>query len=182
MIGFVVEGPSDKKVIYEVCRTLSIETKKKFVRPMDGNRLKRAKKHSVEMLSSGCKKVVILKDLHQYESSEINQKFNETRFPEGAKLCIVVKAIESWILADERAIGDYIGSNVKEIHNPESIPEPDKYLNKIFKKGKEREYKKGGQDSAEIAKRLDLEAVERKCPSFREFRQVVQNSQEIVKE
>lgn len=40
----------------------------------------------------------------------------------------------------------------------------------------------GGQDPAEIAKRLDLEAVERKCPSFGEFRQVVQNSQKIVKE
>jgi len=140
---------------------------------MRGNNLDKARRLTDLLLSSGCRKTIILKDLHRSTQAQIEERFNQVGFGSDAKLCIIVNAIEAWLVADEKAIGDYLSSEVKAVHNPEEIPRPDEFLNNIFKKIRGRPYLKGGKDPAEIAKRLRLNIVEQKCPSFREFRAAV---------
>ena len=172
MIGFVTEGPSDKSIVQEICRQLGIRTD---VRRMRGNNFGKARALSARLFDAGCKKVIILKDLHTSTPSEIEGKFRGEGFQSQVSLCIVVKAIESWLLADEKALSDYLGSEVEAISNPEDISEPDELLEDIFRREKGRSYIKGGRDPDEIAKRLRLRIVEKKCPSFKEFKAAVRN-------
>jgi len=68
-------------------------------------------------------------------------------------------------LADGEAIGDYLGSKIREVHNPENALKLEEVLDGIFKQNG-REYVKGGEAPREIAKRLRVEKVITKCPSF----------------
>jgi len=172
LIGFVTEGLSDKNIVQEICKKDGI---KSAFRRMRGNNLNKAKRLAHLLLSGGCKKVILLKDLHSSTSSEIKKKFEKTEFTDKVKLCIAVRAIESWLLADEKALSDYLGSEVEQVQNPEDISKPDELLDDIFRKEKGRAYLKGGMDSAEIAKRLRLNVVQKRCSSFKEFMAVVKN-------
>ena len=172
MIGLIVEDSSDERAVREICKKLNIETE---FRRMRGNDLKKAKRFADLLFSEGCKNVIVLKDLHSFEPSALKTRFAQTGFEQQAKLCIVVRAIEAWLLSDEKALGDYLGSEVKRVHEPEAIEKPNQILDKLFNKKKGRPYLKGGEDPAEIAKRLRLQVVERKCGSFKEFRETVQN-------
>ncbi len=90
----------------------------------------------------------------------------------GLHICMVVHAIESWLLADEEAISDYLGSKVKELRDPENECKPEEVLEELFKRtGKV--YLKGGDAPGEIARRLKLEKVVTKCPSFKNFKALI---------
>ncbi|MBN1455542.1 MAG: DUF4276 family protein, partial [Methanomicrobia archaeon] len=83
-----------------------------------------------------------------------------------------VHAIESWLLADEAAIGDYLNSEVREIHNPENECKPEEVMDELFKRSG-RVYLKGGEAPCEIARRLRVEKVILKCPSFKRFKALI---------
>jgi hypothetical protein len=171
LIGLVSEWTSDRDVVQEICRKSNIKTKHRLMR---GNDLRKAKTYSVQLFDEGCNKVIVLKDLHSSTTPEIEAKFRRNRFEEKVHLCIVVRSIESWLLADEAALSDYLGVPVNPVYNPEEIPNPYDYLNSIFKKARDIEYYKGGKDPAEIARRIRIGIVEKKCSSFRIFKALVQ--------
>jgi len=175
VIGFIVEGPSDEKVAEELSRKLRIQSK---IKQMHGTiNPKKAKAFADLLLDMDCENVLILKDSHCSDPAKIEKNLRDRLIEESlrdkidreVKICIVVHAIESWLLADEEAIADYLGSRVKGINNPENECKPDEVLDEIFRKhGKD--YLKGGEAPREIAKRLSLEKVAKKCPSFIKFK------------
>ncbi len=169
----MVEGSSDEKVVQEINRKLAIKAE---IRLMRGYNLSKAKRYARLLLSQGCKKIIILKDSHSSDPSEVRKEVEDERgldkFDKDVKVCIVVHAIESWLLADEAAIGDYLGIEVGKVHAPEDICDPAKSLEDIFKKAGS-EYYKNGKDPAEVAKRLSLKKVQDKCLSFNEFRKLL---------
>lgn len=178
-MGIIVEGESDEKVIREITNKLGVNAK--IRRSKRGAKIqspKKTKSYVLDLLYD-CDKVVILKDSHcsdPYEKErnlEEGLKELEVSFNGSIQICIVVHAIESWRLADEEAIGDYLTSAVKEIKNPEDECEPDKVLDEIFKKNG-RVYLKGGVAPGEIAKRLSLEQLIKKCPSFIKFKTFIE--------
>jgi len=118
--------------------------------------------------------VMLLKDSEHHEPSETRRRFEEAGLEDRAKLCIVVKAVESWLLADEKALEDYLKTEVNGVHNPEEVPDPAEFLEDIFRKAG-KSYLKGGRDPEELARRLHLEKIREKCPSFRKFEVTVQN-------
>jgi len=175
VIGFVVEGPSDEKVVEEICQKLQILQKIKKMRKAMNPR--KVKAFADFLLDQNCENVIILKDSHCSDPENIEKNLRDRLIEESlrdkidreVRICIVVHAIESWLLADEEAIGDYLRSKVKGIHNPENECQPEDVLDGIFKKNN-REYLKGGEAPREIAKRLSLEKVAKKCPSFIKFK------------
>jgi len=84
---------------------------------------------------------------------------------------IAVQEFEAWLLADDRALGDYLDSNVQAIQAPESVDSPKERLQKLFdSKGRNLiEF----DDYVELAKSVDIEVVARKCPSFERLRTYV---------
>lgn len=171
MIGFVVEGPSDEKVVKEICRKLTIRAEPRLMR--GGYNPRRSQALSKMLLSGGCDKVIVLKGSHSSDPLRVRREIeSKQRFTEKVRLCIVVHAIESWLIADENAIGDYLGIRIEKIGDPETCCKPEELLEKIFEK-KGREYYKNGRDPAEIAKGLSLSEVAEKCASFREFSELL---------
>ncbi|MBT9159752.1 MAG: DUF4276 family protein [Dehalococcoidia bacterium] len=176
MIGYVVEDNAQEKAVIELTKKMGIRTPGKLIRVMKGNRLEKGCKHVQDMLSRGCAKVIVLKDM-EGAPRDLEERFREKGFPPQARLLVIVREIETWFLADEDALEDYLGIRVKSFPKPEGIPDPKGKLNHIFEKarGKGSGYHEAGTDPAEIAKRLRLKVVERKCPSFRKFKKEVQD-------
>jgi 5S rRNA maturation endonuclease (ribonuclease M5) len=174
MLGVIVEGPSDEKVIREITNKLGITAEIRMSRRGAKIQSPKKTKSFVDLLHD-CDKIVILKDSHCSDPEEIESNLGKRlrelglAFDGNIRICIVVHAVESRLLADEDAIGDYLGSKVKEVHNPENACKPEEILDGIFKKNG-REYLKGGEAPREIAKRLRLEKVIKKCPSFIKFK------------
>jgi hypothetical protein len=179
VIGFIVEGPSDEKVVEEICRKLQVQPKIKRMRKAINPR--KAKAFAEFLLGLDCERVIILQDSHcsspvKVEENLRNRLIEESlkaKMNRAVKICIVVHAIESWLLADEEAIGDYLRSKVRGIYNPENECKPDVVLDEIFKRYG-RDYFKGGEAPREIAKRLSLERVTEKCPSFIKFKTFIE--------
>ncbi|HUV01931.1 MAG TPA: DUF4276 family protein [Desulfobacteria bacterium] len=180
MIGFIVEGPSDEKVVEEICRKLQVQPKIKQMRKAINPR--KAKVFAEFLLGLDCEKVIILQDSHCSDPAKIEGNLKGRLIEESlrdkmdreVKICVVVHAIESWLLADEEAIGDYLRSKVRGIHNPENECKPEEVLDEIFKRHDEQKYLKGGEAPREIAKRLSLDRVIEKCPSFIKFKTFIE--------
>ena len=171
MIGIIVEGKSDKEAISEICKKFGVSPK---IRLMKGNDFRKAKSFASLLKRGGCQKIILLKDCHRSSPSEIKEKFRKYNLQGKIELCIVQNAIETWFLADSSAISDYLRIKVEEIVEPEKIMEPDEYLDKIFKRAGKKEYFKGGKDPKELAKRLSIEKLRKKCSSFRIFEKILQ--------
>jgi len=172
VIGFVVEGPSDEKVLLELAKKINIKIETRVPRPGGGTRYRKIKRFATDLLNrKGCKKVCFLKDSHCSSPEKIKDQVLK-EIGRGIKICIVVHAIESWLLADEKAIEDYLQIKIKPVPSPEHHCKPDDVLDDLFRKAGKR-YFKGGKDPAEIAKRLNLNQVQKKCTSFRNFLQVI---------
>ena len=172
MIGFIVEDNAQEKAIIEITRKLGIQTVKRFIRFMDGNRLKKASKYVRDLVRTGCQKVIVLKDL-EGAPPKVGERFKRLEFLPQAKLFIIVREIETWFLADEEALEDYLKVRIKPIPEPERVLNPKGFLNRLFEEVRGEGYHEEGIDPAEIARRLRLEVVERKCPSFKKFRELV---------
>jgi len=81
--------------------------------------------------------------------------------------------LESWLLADEEALGEVLGPRVKikSIPNPETVPDPKKKLDEIFEKaGKTFHHPR---DDPKIAQASDVNRIKAKCPRFAQFCEAV---------
>ena len=171
-IGFVVEEPSDEKIISEIVRRLGVQPDMRVVR---GKNDRKIRVFAEMLLEGGCEKVVVVKDGDCLELEDVEEERNKIRSRlglQGVEVCVVVDEIEAWLLADEKAISNYVGSSLQEFGDPERIKKPSEELNRIFR-GVGRSYLKGGEDPREVAKRLDLERLAERCRCFAEFKRLV---------
>ncbi|MCL0103241.1 DUF4276 family protein [Dehalococcoidia bacterium] len=177
MIGFVVEDNAHEKSVIELAKKMGFQTPGKSITVMNGNKLRKARKYAQIMLSQGCAKVIVLKDMDENRPGELEKRFQEVQFPPQTRLVVITREIETWFLADEEALGKYLRIRVKAFPQPEGISNPKERLNHIFQdvRGKSSGYYEAGMDPAEIAKRLCVRTIEEKCPSFRKFKEEVQN-------
>jgi hypothetical protein len=87
---------------------------------------------------------------------------------------LVVHALESWLMADERAVAQVLGpgAKVKPVTNPEGICKPKRHLSAIFDKaGKDFDHVR---DDPKIAKAVeDVNQIKQRCPSFAKFSEAV---------
>ena len=91
------------------------------------------------------------------------------------KFIIIVQDLEAWLLADEEAVSKVTqsrtGRRVSRINEPlESISQPKELLYKVLS---EARVPYTDMVAQEIAKESDLDKIESRCPSFKEFRQAV---------
>ena len=177
MIGVIVEGGSDEKVIREIAHKLGVRVEVRRSKRGATIQSPRKTKSYVDLFSD-CEKVVILKDSHCSDPHAKEENLRGRLQREGLlvdgdlHICMVVHAIESWLLADEEAISDYLGSKVKELRNPENECKPEEVLEERFKRTG-RVYLKGGEAPGELARRLKLEKVVTRCPSFKKFKTLI---------
>jgi hypothetical protein len=93
-------------------------------------------------------------------------------YPFPVRLVIVVRELETWLLADNEAISQTIGRPMPEINGPlEGILDPKQRLQTILSNARIAYTKAVAR---KIAAATDLEKLAYRCPSFRIFRQAVE--------
>jgi len=91
--------------------------------------------------------------------------------PSGLKTgcCIVVpvQELEAWILADiECAVKIFPSWRPTPIENPERIPSPKDYVERLSREGGQRPRYSHATHNEKMASHLDLKKVAAKCPAF----------------
>ena len=190
VIGLIVEGYYDAAVLETLARQVAQSPVTLYLRPCGGKqRLKRifpAYLREFEHVHHGkpVDKALVVCDADQKPPEEVRESLsrkieNLARWSAGnLHFCIVRQETETWLLADENAISSVASERggharvppVQE--HPESISDPKSRLHNILSSAglpaTDNVYK-------QIASRLDLETLRRRCPSFREFEQAVRD-------
>src|SRR5439155_12630977 len=114
-IGLIVEGASDKPVVEALLANQDVNP---VIRIAGGAKILSAPSWMVPRLyADGAVKVIALKDAHcrtdvvRYRR-QVSEQLGQIM---GLEICLVVHAIESWLLADSDAIASYLGSSVKPV-------------------------------------------------------------------
>lgn len=98
----------------------------------------------------------------------------------GNLICILIptEEIEAWILADIKAVSKVFSSfqSKKEFLHPETVANPKETLESLINKDKQRPLYTDTSDNKQIMEYLDLEIVKKKCPSFAELADFVENN------
>jgi hypothetical protein len=93
--------------------------------------------------------------------------------------CIVVpiEELEAWLLADVAAVSKkWPGWRPEPVASPERVPSPKEYLEKLSRDSQRRPRYSHAVDNPILAGLIDLERVEKKCPSFRVLCQFVRDN------
>lgn len=161
-VGVIVEEPSAVAFVNKIAEKLGIRIETRVARGRD--RLK-TKLEAYAGLLSDCEKIIALVDSHCSNPLEVERDFGTVS---NVNVCVIVHAIESWLLADEDAISRSLRTRIRTPPNPESFCKPEEELDKLFERHGKRYIK--GRAAKEIAEFIELETVASKCPSFEKFR------------
>ncbi|MCJ7422653.1 DUF4276 family protein [Candidatus Bathyarchaeota archaeon] len=170
-LGCIVEGPEDKDVLARIFQKLGLPCK--ILNARGSGNFKRKLSSYIDLLkSSRCNKIVILRDLDCQDQGAVHREFarydtKDTRF------CLAVHELETWLLADHKALSEVLYKQIKPISNPENIHDAKSKMKEIFRKSGKRYMP--SRDLPEIAEHLDLRVVRGKCTSYRRFEKLARD-------
>lgn len=90
---------------------------------------------------------MVVRDGDCLRLDDVKDKRNEIRIELGlerVEVCVVVDEMEGWLLADEKAIGNYIGLDLHRFGAPEEIKKPSREIKNIFRRVGRNYLKSGG--------------------------------------
>jgi hypothetical protein len=147
-IGVIAEDDSDVMVVKELTRSLIKPRKigfKRFVGNGCGKLRRKCAAWAENLARQGCPWIVLVHDLDDYDETTLRVEL--TKAVSGTKTCATVvliprREIESWLLYDADAIAKAFSEKkkVKLPHDPESLPDPKKYLSELVDKEYEKQY------------------------------------------
>jgi hypothetical protein len=183
-IGLFVEGKSDKATIPKLIRKFLDTPPKIIPRTIHrGEMFKTEKvKPYVEALlkqHQDIEKVIVCVDSEctdpadiWEEVSKVERELNEVGLP--VRYALVIHALEGWLAADSKALGQVLGRQVRVGGNLEEVCKPAELLRDIFAQhGKS--FQKTRHDP-QIARHADPEEIARHSSSFRRFCQLVKDA------
>ena len=173
MIGFVVEDNALGHIATEVSKQLGVTIPKRNVRDMKGDRLAKAARYARDLVLQGCERVIVLKDSIGAPPN-VHQRFQNEDYPINSHLVLAIGEAESWFLADEEALSEYLRSRVNPTSKPESLADPKERLKDIFRRARGESYIETGRDPQELAQRIRPQVVAERCPSFKSFMEIIQ--------
>lgn len=180
-LGLFVEGKSDKDTIPKLIRKF-LDTPPKII-PRTIHRGEMFKSEKVKPYLEALlkqhqdvEKVIVCVDAEctdpaeiQGEVSKVERELNEVGLP--VRYGLVVHALEGWLAADSKALGQVLGRQVRVEGNLEEVCKPAELLRDIFAQhGKS--FQKTRHDP-QIARHADPEEIARHSSSFRRFCQLV---------
>lgn len=131
----------------------------------------------------GCQAVVLVHDLDKKDAGCLRKDL-ETIL--GA--CVIKKGyvtipseeLEAWLLADTSAIKRALNleSEPKPIHHPETIASPKEHLGGLINSHSKKKLKRyvNTEHNLLIAKELNILEIDSKCPSFKFFRDFIEDA------
>lgn len=183
--GIIVEGSYDEAALVEIIKKCLSNEIEIISRPCGGEN--RLMKHFLGFLESfryekqglHVDKALVIRDADTKDLRELSEKMKSKlagrTYPFEVKFIIVVQELETWLLADDKAISKVTrarsGRTVSRVNeNLESIVNPKERLQNILS---DAGVPYTPAVAREIAKELDITSVEYRCPGFKEFHQAV---------
>jgi hypothetical protein len=182
-LAIIVPGLSDEGAIKELLKKMRVHGVRVDNAHGDARVFSKMKGLARNLERLGFDKVIGLRDCECSDPSEYRKKANreiKAVRQQGIKkvdvrFCIMVHALEAWLLADESAIKEVIRKELKRsFSNPEAPCEPKKIMKGLFSKAGFY-YQTGTKYAPEIAKHSDIKVIAKQCPSFREFQKLVRD-------
>ncbi len=177
--GSVVEGNDDETALQELVQKCKSEVK--VIRRKCGNKVKLMQRfpgfleefrHVKE--GTSIDKALVIRDADNKDPGELinrmQSKISSRHYPFPVKLLVVVQELEAWLLADESAVSVVTGKKAPKIQNPEKLSDPKQRLKNVLSDAK---ISYTDEISRQIAANANVDTIEARCPSFREFRQAV---------
>jgi hypothetical protein len=183
-IGLFVEGKSDKDTIPKLIRKFLDTPPKIITRTIRRGEMFKAEKvwpylEALLKQHQDVEKVIVCVDSECTDPEEIweevskaERELNEVGLP--VRYALVVHALEGWLAADSKALGQVLGRQVRIEGNLEEVCKPAELLRDIFAQhGKS--FQKTRHDP-QIARHADPGEIAKRSPSFRRFCQVVKDA------
>lgn len=185
LYGIVVEGSYDEAALIELIKKCISSDIEIIARPCGGkDRLMKSFPGHLESFRYGKQgshidKAIVIRDADTRNPDELSERMRSKMagrtYPFEVKFIIIVQELETWLLADEKAISKVTqarsGRTVTRVNeNLESIIKPKEKLQNILSNSG---VPYTPAVAREIAKELDISEVEYRCPRFKEFHQAV---------
>lgn len=189
-IGFLVEGSTERKVIPILVRKIFANQKRKpqFIPPrvvpqgdlMNARKIQAYIEKDLHCDHPDLSKVIICRDsectnpkLVERDFQSVQQKLKRLGVKIPVFYCVVVHALEGWLLADTKALSRFVGRPNLRIPKPESICKPKGELRKIF--GRINRSYNPSRDNPRIAELADVNRMADNNKSFAQFCRLVAN-------
>ncbi|MEW8515419.1 MAG: DUF4276 family protein [Candidatus Thiodiazotropha sp.] len=133
----------------------------------------RSKSHrfGTVLLDQGCTELIVIRDSDGEDANKLKQEIRTALHPnpfEKHVIVIAVQELESWLLADIKAVHQVFSRTKRaprEIPSPEVIDNPKEYLSAFVKANYGKKYLNSIHNS-KIADGMSINKITRKCPSF----------------
>jgi len=147
-IGIIAEDDSDVMVIKELTRSLLQPRKigfKRFVGNGCGKLRRKCHAWAETLVRQGCSWIVVVHDLDRYDEKELRAELNHAIANVRAKSTVVLIPrcmIEAWLLYDAEAVARAFNERKKPKlpYDPESLPDPKDYLEKLVNNEYDKQY------------------------------------------
>jgi hypothetical protein len=179
-VGLFVEGHTDKEVISILVKKIDPKIKiiARVVPPGDLLSPQKIRPYIEQDLlpkHHDLTKVIICKDSECTDpkefcrvEEEFKKEFQGFKIP--VQICIVVHALEGWLMADAESLSKFLGdARIKIPKNSESLCKPKEALMELFRKAN-RDYIPKREKIAEMA---DIERIAKNNKSFARFRKLL---------
>lgn len=186
-LGIIVEDKTDGEAFEVLIRRINPSITKTPIRGGNGcSRMERKAKSWMRELSvSGCKAIVLVRDLDRNplnhclnDEDHMRTRLNEIEIPPSIDrhICIPIEELEAWFFSDPVVLAYVSRANSQPNHkgfsSPHLIMKPKEKLIAMSRAGNAKPLY-STNDNKDLAERLDLDLCSSRCPSFRDFRQWV---------
>ncbi len=178
--GLVVEGFYDEAALKEIIQKCSISEVEVISRRC-GDKAQLMRKfpgilENFRHIKQGANvdKALVVRDADNKQPVDLinrmKSRVSNRTYPFPVKLLVIVQQLEAWLLADESAVSVVTGKKAPKIQSPEKLMDPKQRLKSILSDAK---ISYTDEISRQISASANVDTIEARCPSFREFRQAV---------
>lgn len=183
-IGFLVVGPTEREVIPMLVHRILAGQKRnlRLVPPrvvpqgdlLNARKIKAYVEKDLLPDHPDLSKVIVCRDsectdprLIEKDFQAVEQELKHLGIKTPVAHCIVVHALESWLMTDTETLSSFLGTRKLRTPNPESICKPKDALRAIFRKAR-RSYNPT-RDNPKIAELVDVSRMAKSNTSFARF-------------
>jgi hypothetical protein len=184
MFAVLAEDPSDADTLVALVRGIIGQTQLKVRQKGFGGcgelRIK-APRYIKLFAELGATRFIICHDSDGKNPADIRAKVEAAIKKKGCStykhaVVVPVEELEAWMIADEEAIARVIPSlTIKAVKRPESIQSPKEWLVNKSTKGRSKPLYVPAIHNHQVARHIDLEKLEKKCPSFGPLKRFVES-------
>lgn len=179
--GLVVEGQYDEAVLTELVKKCIADPVEVATRVCSGSIMNKFSGflEAFRRVKQGTHvdKALVIRDANGGDPGELvsrmRDKIANRDYPFPVKCVVIVRELETWLLADDRAISQVAGRTVPPVNgSPEDIPAPKERLTRLLAQAR---VPYTSEVARSIAAAVDIDRLRYRCSRFGRFEEAVRD-------